>query len=76
MQMFLFQLILSLGFVGQWWYGCVGGDLCGGFWLIWVLAVGVGGCVCVLIGLCGVVFLAGIFFIFEFRKIIGIVEAP
>ena len=25
-----------LGFVGQWWYGCVGGDLCGGFWLIWV----------------------------------------
>ena len=27
--------------MGQWWYGFVGGDLCGGFWLIWIFG---GGC--------------------------------
>ena len=30
--------------MGQRWCGCVGGDLCGGFWLIWILVVVVGGC--------------------------------
>ena len=42
MQMFSFQLILSLGFVGQWWCGYIDGDLCGGFWLIWVFDGGYG----------------------------------
>ena len=26
----------------QWWCGCVGGDLCGGFWLIWIFGSGCG----------------------------------
>ena len=26
--------------MGQWWCGCVGGDLCGGFWLIWIFGSG------------------------------------
>ena len=31
-----------LSFVDQWWCGYVGGDLCGGFWLIWILDSGCG----------------------------------
>ena len=31
-----------LSFVGQWWCGCVGGDLCGSFWLIWIFGCGCG----------------------------------
>ena len=31
-----------LSFVVQWWCGCVGGDLCGGFWLIWIFGSGCG----------------------------------
>ena len=27
--------------MAQWWGGFVGGDLCGGFWLIWIFR---GGC--------------------------------
>ena len=34
--------------MGQWWCGFVGGDLCGGFWLIWILAVVVLGLLVVL----------------------------
>ena len=26
--------------MGQRWCGCVGGDLCGGFWLIWIFGSG------------------------------------
>ena len=31
-----------LSFVGQWWCGCVGGNLCGGFWLICIFGSGCG----------------------------------
>ena len=27
-------------FLNQWWCGYVGGNLCGGFWLIWVFGSG------------------------------------
>ena len=28
--------------MGHRWCGCVGGDLCGGFWLIWIFGNGCG----------------------------------
>ena len=33
-------LRVCLDFVGQWWCGYVGYDLCGSFWLIWVFGNG------------------------------------
>ena len=30
------------GSVVVWWCGCVGSDLCGDFWLIWVFGSGYG----------------------------------
>ena len=37
-----FWVLWWLDFVGQWWCGYVGGDLCLGFWLIWVFGSGCG----------------------------------